>query len=276
SAAHRIAERSSRVAPMTARSACSVEVAWTSSNIFHPFRFRWSPSALRVGGQVVVPLLCAEPCRGIGDVLQIGPGRLDVIPIRGRLCHEVVVTDLLKRCLVCLLSVALSLLLPPDGPPVGEAGGFTRDRRLRISVGRDGTGRDGYGGVPVVHGGSPSLVPAGQVWDIAPTCEPAVTVSPLLTLTLTLILTLRLNIGLRRLIFIPVAELVAGVAVMLILGPHASPDQLLSVSLGAAPLLDHERGHEAVCEVVRGPCASDGPQPDNGRASIAGDAQHLA
>src|SRR5699024_4556082 len=127
-------------------------------------------------------------------------------------------------------------LLLPDGPPVGEARGFTRDRRLRISVGRDGTGRDGYGGVPMLYGGSPSLVPAGQVWDIALTCELAVTVSPLPTLALALILTLRLNIGLHRLIFSPVDELVAGVAVMLILDPHASPDQLLSVSLGAAPL----------------------------------------
>src|SRR5699024_8734768 len=69
---------------------------------------------------VVVPLLCPEPCRGVGDVLDVSPGRLDVIPIRSGLRHEVVVTDLLKRCLVCLLSIALSLLLPPDGPPVGE------------------------------------------------------------------------------------------------------------------------------------------------------------
>src|SRR5699024_9093179 len=61
----------------------------------------------------------------VGDVLQIGPGRLDVIPIGSGLRHEVVVTDLLKRCLVCLLSIALSLLLPPDGPPVGEAGRLT-------------------------------------------------------------------------------------------------------------------------------------------------------
>src|SRR5699024_5670135 len=54
---------------------------------------------------------------------KIGPGPLDVRPVRGRLCHEVVVTDLLgDGCLVCLLGVALSLLLPPDGPPVGEAG----------------------------------------------------------------------------------------------------------------------------------------------------------
>src|SRR5699024_195218 len=100
---------------------------------------------------------------------------------------------------------------------------------------------------------------------ISPTCELAVTVSPLLTLTLTLILTLRLNIGLRRLIFIPVDELVAGVAVMLILGPHAGPHEFVRVALCAAPLLDHERGHEAVCEVVRGPCASDGPQPAKDR-----------
>ena len=27
----------------------------------------------------------------------------------------------------------------------------------------DGTGRDGYGGVPVLYGGSPSVVPVGQL-----------------------------------------------------------------------------------------------------------------
>src|SRR5699024_9099910 len=66
---------------------------------------------------------------------EVGPGRLDVIPIRSGLRHEVVVTDLLGDCcLVCLLSIALSLLLPPDGPPVGELRWLTRDRRLRISI----------------------------------------------------------------------------------------------------------------------------------------------
>src|SRR5699024_5820942 len=77
--------------------------------------------SLRAGGEVVVPLLGAEPLAGVGDVLDVGPGCLDVRPVRGRLCHEVVVTDLLRdSSLVCLLRVALRDLLLPDAPPVGE------------------------------------------------------------------------------------------------------------------------------------------------------------
>src|SRR5699024_5396991 len=74
--------------------------------------------------------------RGIGDVLKIGPGPLDVRPVRGRLCHEVVVTDLLgDGRLVCLGCVALSFLLLPDRPPVGEEVGGTRARgAMRISI----------------------------------------------------------------------------------------------------------------------------------------------
>src|SRR5699024_10788994 len=75
----------------------------------------------RVGGEVVVPLLGAEPLAGVGDVLDVGPGCLYVIPIGSGLRHEVVVTDLLwDGCLVCLLRVALRDLLLPDAPPVGE------------------------------------------------------------------------------------------------------------------------------------------------------------
>src|SRR5699024_8556298 len=119
SLAHRIADLSARDAPMTARSAASVAVASTASNIFHPFLLRWSPSALRVGGEVVVPLLGAEPCRGVWDVLKIGPGCLDVRPVRGRLGHEVVVTDLLRdSSRVCHLRVAPRGLLLPDAPPL--------------------------------------------------------------------------------------------------------------------------------------------------------------
>src|SRR5690606_17996515 len=244
-----------------------------------PIRGDAALCGLRGRGQVVVPLLASEPCRGVGDVLEIGPGRLDVFPVRLGLRHEVVVTDLLKRCLVRLLGIALGLLLPPDAPPVGEAVGLTRDRRLRISVGRDGTGRDGYGGVPVAHGGttggSPRVVPVGQVWDSALTSELAATISPLLTLPLPLILALSLDLSLHGLVFVPIHELVAGVAVMLIRLPRPGADQLVRVSLGAAPFLDHERGHEAVCEVVGGPCSGDGPEPDRGGASAAGDAEHF-
>src|SRR5690606_22232930 len=107
------------------------------------------------------------------------------------------------------------------------------------------------------------------------TCELAVAVPSLLTLTLTLILALRLNIDLHRLILVPIHELVAGVAVVLILLPHPGADQLVRVGLGAAPFPDHERGHEAVCEVVGGPCSGDGPEPDRGGASAAGDAEHF-
>src|SRR5690606_29325090 len=69
-AAHRIDAVDSRDAPITARSAASVDVASKSSNILHPFRLRGHGGW---GAGVVLPSLLVEPRGGVGDVLDSGP-----------------------------------------------------------------------------------------------------------------------------------------------------------------------------------------------------------
>src|SRR5699024_2551693 len=108
------------------------------------------------------------------------------------------------------------------------------------------------------------IVPRGIHRIHGATCELTATVARLVTLPLPVPRPPLLNIGLRRLVLIPVDELPAVVSVPLVFLPHPGTHEGLRVVLIAAPFLDGVGGHEPVRHLVHGPGPGKRPYSDSG------------